>query len=442
MRTWNWLSGVFAVALVAAGCGGAAGSDSNPFLEEQGLGEGKEDTAYMNPDGIEVEVDLEADIEGGGVRAVDAPAELGQFALTYLRKHGTIYLESLAEDSASDERAEWLIDGTWIPTSKVYEQAPQATMKHFRLRGVNAVLLFGASDGVKEGTVLTATVPLKPFSLMSDVGNKCADPDHDITLDRSVYWYLWNPERRGCQAETQEMKITVSKMMPKVKTVYPEYNKLTADKKITAVVLFGQIGHGALSDSDTGVWSMKEMAAWLKEARFTQEKTAPVGQRFSKLIKGVTLEVDLYSPKDFAGLDDEGNFDNLQRAISEHEIVVYDGHSMLGASDFWSRPSYPDNYQIFLYGGCLGYEYYVRPIVTAKGGWANLDLMSSVVEVSATANEYAGPFLAKLAYTMAHGYKTTWRNLLLAVRERVGDSTFGVSGIRDNCYSPRGSLCK
>ena len=37
---------------------------------------------------------------------------------------------------------------------------------------------------------------------------------------------------------------------------------------------------------------------------------------------------------DFEGLGDYGHFDNFQKAISEHEIVVYDGHSMLGASDF------------------------------------------------------------------------------------------------------------
>ena len=56
-------------------------------------------------------------------------------------------------------------------------------------------------------------------------------------------------------------------------------------------------------------------------------------------------------------LGDFAHFANFQKALSEHEVVAYDGHSMLGASDFWARPTYPDFYQIFLYGGCLGYEY-------------------------------------------------------------------------------------
>jgi hypothetical protein len=170
---------------------------------------------------------------------------------------------------------------------------------------------------------------------------------------------------------------------------------------------------------------------------------APLGQRWSKkTASGITVEMDLYSPHEFSGLGDFAHFANFQKALSEHEIVVYDGHSMLGASDFWARPTYPQSYQIFLYGGCLGYEYYVRPIVDGKGGWKNVDIMSSVVEVSAGANEFAGPFLAKMVWALDHGNKASWRQMLLAVRNRVGDSTFGVSGVRDNCYSPYGSYCK
>ena len=33
------------------------------------------------------------------------------------------------------------------------------------------------------------------------------------------------------------------------------------------------------------------------------------------------------------------------------------------------------------------------------------------------------------------------RDLLLAIRERVGDSTFGANAVRDNCFSPEGWRC-
>ena len=411
----------------------------NPFLDDTGE-EGKEDTGYQNPDGIEVEVDLEADVQAPQWRLLESPAFLGQFATTYLRKRGEFYLESLAEDSTSKDRVEWLVDGEWITADAAAAVATEQ-LTHFRIRGVNAVLLEEAREGVNEGSVFDATVPLNPFDVMSAAGNKCADPDGHITLTQSVYWYMWNPDRSACELPTQQMQITVSKMFAASAARYPEYDQLVADGKLTAVVLFGQIGDGPIDDSESGVRSMRTMARWLTDGGFSEVTPAPIGRRFTKHLGQTDFEIDLYGPADFAGLSDFAHFGNFQTAISEHEIVVYDGHSMLGASDFWSRPTYPDTYQIYIYGGCLGYEYYVRPILEGKGGWDKLDLVSSVVEVSADANQIAGPVFAKIAWALSHNYRMSWRTLLVAIRNRVGDSTFGASGVRDNCFSPSGNLC-
>jgi len=438
------------VALVCCGlgCGTSSGSaagnaseeyGANPFLEDQS-NRGKADTAYQNPDGIEVEVDLEADLIGAEYFIFEAPAELGQFALTYLRKRGEFYLESLAEDSTSENRVEWLIDTTWMTAAQAKSVAKEK-LRHFRIRGVNAVLLNKSADGVAVGRQYTAVVPQNPFGVMSTLGSSCADPDNHISLDQSVYWYLWNPDKSGCAAQTQQMTVTVSRMMQSGRTTYPEYDRLTEDKQVTAVVLFGQIGDGELKDSDAGMRSLREMVSWLGSAQFQEDASAPLGRRFSKHIGEVDLVIDLYSPKEFSGLSDTAHFPNFQKAISEHEIVVYDGHSMLGASDFWGRPTYPPFYQVFLYGGCLGYEYYVRPILGGKHGWDNLDMVSSVVEVQVGANEFAGPFLAKLVWSLGNKNAASWPDILRAIRERVRDSTFGVSGVRDNCWSPTGSLC-
>ncbi|MDY0062815.1 MAG: proprotein convertase P-domain-containing protein [Myxococcota bacterium] len=410
----------------------------NPFLADDGEA-GKADTQYQNPDGIEVEVDLEADVEASAWALREAPAMLGQFALTYLRKRGEFYLESLAEDSTSDERVEWLVDGEW-KTAQEVTGLGNDKLNHFRLRGVNAVLLAGEARRVSEGKVYTAKVPVNPGTLMQEVGDKCADPDSHMTLSQSIYWYQWNPDKSGCTAKVQEMTVTVAKLLPSAKVTYPEYDQLLADGKVTAVVLFGKIGEGDI-ETDTGMRGFKQMARWLLDAGFTEVTPAPVGRRFTKHIGDYDFEIDLYSPKDFSGLDDYAHFDNFQRAIGEHEILAYDGHSMLGASDYWSRPTYPAGYQIFLYGGCLGYEYYLRPILAGKGGWDKVDILSSVIEVSAGANEFAAPALAKIAYALDHKLDVSWKDILVAVRRGVGDSTFGMSGVRENCFSPNGSLC-
>jgi hypothetical protein len=99
-RIAPWLGASLLASASLFGCGGEAAVEApageelagdNPLLEELGPS-GKEDSAYYNPDGIEVEVDLEGDVEASEARLADGPAILGQFALTYLRKTGNIYL--------------------------------------------------------------------------------------------------------------------------------------------------------------------------------------------------------------------------------------------------------------------------------------------------------------------------------------------------------------
>src|SRR5258708_5067832 len=84
-------------------------ADDNPFNQNMD-DSGKEDSAYMNPDGTEVEVDLEGDVTGSSSEVASAPADLGQFALTYFRKKEVMYIESLAEDASAADRPEWLVN--------------------------------------------------------------------------------------------------------------------------------------------------------------------------------------------------------------------------------------------------------------------------------------------------------------------------------------------
>src|SRR5215208_5412551 len=126
-------------AVLGAACAGEGTDDGdNPFLADM-ADDGKEDSAYMNPDGIEVEVDLEGDVEGPSYKLKEGPIEIGQFVLSYFRKSETMYIESLAEDGTAANRAEWLVNGTWYTADRV---PTGATLKHWRLRGLNTVLLF------------------------------------------------------------------------------------------------------------------------------------------------------------------------------------------------------------------------------------------------------------------------------------------------------------
>ncbi|MFM2153709.1 MAG: hypothetical protein RL199_2144, partial [Pseudomonadota bacterium] len=240
--------------------------EENPFLKYENEPE-KEDTAYVNPAGREIEVDLEGDIADTiAWRREQGPAALGSFAQTYLRKRRDFYLESLAEAVSSKDRVEWLIGTSWKSARNV-TSADEARLKHFRIRGVNAVVLGETAKRMAVGNTYEAEVPLQPFNLKSEFGDKCADPDDHMALTDTVYWYLWNPDRAGCTMPTQQLKVKVAQILPKGQTVYPEYDKLVADKKVTSVILFGQIGD-TLDDKDAGVVAFNRVSNWLQGAGY------------------------------------------------------------------------------------------------------------------------------------------------------------------------------
>ena len=104
-----------------------------------------------------------------------------------------------------------------------------------------------------------------------------------MSLDSSDYWYLWNPDKPACKVATQMLKITLSNLLPSSKDVYPEYDRLVADGKVTAVIVFGQIGDGELTNDDKGMVGYRTVAKWLLDAGYA-EADAELGRRFTKHI--------------------------------------------------------------------------------------------------------------------------------------------------------------
>lgn len=254
---------------------------------------------------------------------------MGCYALGGTRRWPTDQLRAKhRRASTSRSRVEWLIDGTWKTAAEV-TGVDAAQLTHFRLRWVNAVLLHGARNGVDQGSVFTAKMPLAPYTAMADAGDSCADPDSHISLSQSVYWYLWNPEKAGCKAKVQEMTVTVSRLMASGPVTYPEYDQLVVDGKVTAVILFGLIGD-EMAETDIGFTGLKRMARWLEQAGFSEVTPAPLGRRFTKHIGSHDFEIDLYSPREFSGLSGYAHIANFEKALSEHEIIAYAGKGIKG----------------------------------------------------------------------------------------------------------------
>ena len=72
-KTLGVLSAVLAGSFGACTSEGNPDDQANPFLQDL-ADDSKEDSAYLNPDGFEVEVDLEGDVAGPTWRLTDGPA--------------------------------------------------------------------------------------------------------------------------------------------------------------------------------------------------------------------------------------------------------------------------------------------------------------------------------------------------------------------------------
>lgn len=443
LATVSWLA---LAALVASGCGNgnleALDEVTNPFLE--GLDEGKEDTGYINMRGLEVHVTIEADVAASSSwRLFDAPAEQAQFAVTYLRKRKSFYLEILAEDSATPERVEWLVDGQWLD-AQAARSVDSSKLTHYRLRQVNAVVMGSQARNLQAGRVFEAPVPHRPFSIMRDAGNKCADHDSHIELGQSVYWYLWNPTRSGCPGELlTNMTLTVDELLPNNPESYPEYDQLWADGELTAAVFFGKLDEGDVAD-DYNWRNVNKLADWLAEAGFSEQPDQPLGRRFIKeAVAERRVVIDIFGPDVFHSVADYSRFQNWNQAVREHEIVMYNGHSVLGTGMAFERADYPDFYQIFQVASCLSYEYYVRPVLAGKGDWASVDIISNLTPTYYSENfPLTTTVLAKLVWGFEHEGRASWQDIMEAVSHKLGHARFGVSGARGNCFSPDGNRCQ
>jgi subtilisin-like proprotein convertase family protein len=412
---------------------------TNPFLDE--TSGGKEDTGYVNVRGVEVHVSIEADVEAPSYDKFESPPYLAQFGMTYLKNKNKFYIELLAEDTTAEDRVEWLVDGQWLSKEEA-ENVDSSLLTHFRLQEINAVVLNSASNTIEAGATYQAKVPLAPYNIMADADDKCAKYDSHIDLSQSVYWYLWKPDKSECPQELlQTMTVTVSEVLEKNPESYPEYDQLWEDNKLTAAVFFAKLDDGDVED-DYNWRTFDSFCNWLREGDFQEVAEAPMGKRFTRQKGDLVVEIDVYGPDVFHSVADYSRFANWQRAVSEHEIVMYNGHSVLGTGYAFEEVNYPDFYQVFQVASCLSYEYYVRPVLAGKNGWDDVDVISNVEPTYYSENlPLTSTVLAKLVWGFENNGQASWQDIMEAVSRKMNHSRFGVSGARGNCYSPAGDKC-
>ena len=473
------------IIALAAACSSSTPSESsstssdfyegpNPMTEPP---LGKADSEYLSQRAKEIELTLEADIEAPPSKIFEAPAALAQFAFSALKRAPDdvsvagpgFYAMALADDLISADNVEWLVDGEWIPTSQAMDLDP-SLLKHFRAVDVSAVVFDDTARWVKENDTYEVYVPIRPFSIQDDVGDTCALDYPGISLSPDVYWFLWKPtwECRGRTDAVQPMNVTVTKIIERPETRYPEYDQLWEDNVLDMVVVFGTIDHGGSIENDSN---------WKRADLFIEDLTLPcegedycyagfrecgteacanddvcaqqcgsgyLGRRLVReLGAGQAVRVDVFHPNLFHSVADSSRFGNWQRAVSEHEVVVYNGHSVLGAGIAYEQVEYPEFYQIFMVFSCLSYAYYAHPIFQGKGGWEKADVIANAdLGKPHEIRPMTDHLLRGLMSGFQTGGRTSWQDIITGIGRDCSQSRPGVSGVAGNCFSPLGDLCE
>ncbi len=478
------------LVLSLAACG--SGSDRGEYepLDFENFVDGKEDTGYVSDKAAELEAKLTAkvyiDMTGKTAQEIqDLADSLPGASRWTLQKYTSPQLKYARNPLKSEkldlnlERGEPTVlsvttdaAGVWLE----YSNSIESLVKFKELEEKNLT----PADLV--GQQIDFILPAAPENVFEKGGMACAsDPDgdelHEEDLNESNYFYYFDPSKAGCPlqapADLVDARYEILSSLDAA-SVYPEFDLLTADKRITMVNLFGQITHGDLEDSDWGWVAYRQFKRQFEYAGFDLAETFPdnFGERLEKTYPG-GLEViaNFYTPEALKDHRPREEVNQLfMRAIHDHEIVYYNGHAFYGSLTVLDDPAaYPQEaYQIINMDACWSYAYYTKQVFENKAdaerdpdGMKYVDVVNNT-EPGITGSHETAWLLYKNIFNAASGFmqgdaptKYSWNNLIVYMNdsaeqrarwydpEKFHAEIYGASGVTGNCFNPAGSsFCK
>lgn len=257
------------------------------------------------------------------------------------------------------------------------------------------VLHKNAARELLEAGSLNLPLPQNPYAIY-DVN--CTDEYYNTQGD---YWYFYDPYRRGCEYLSRAPKANPVQ----VRITQHEYKKL--DETPQLPVLRGNNGNGnqfkiylingydgdGSDQQDLGYESFAEIRAGFEERGFRvrserhADTTRPVNTyvKTIRLDNGQKMDVEVHHLLVDTGIETQSavfaRF--FKKAVEEADVVVYGGHSGLGANlDIPSLEAKagafrfnPNKKQIFFFDSCSSYSYYLQHFAVEKTK-AKIDILS------------------------------------------------------------------
>lgn len=301
----------------------------------------------------------------------------------------------------------------------------------------------GNVDSVDDLSVthVDARLPADPVDVFARGGTACASDYGDYILNESKYFYYFDAAKEGCPIEMIDAAIDVVTVYPNP-TVYPEYDRLLGDlgdgtQGFRAAILPNRGDDDPMDRYDNHRRELSRALGFEPEQLDGFER-----YRWSQA--GVTIVVDLFDPT-------AGWFaSDFHAALSDYQLVYYNGHSNYGNQPFLDRPEvYSDDYQIIGMHSCKSYSYYAHQVATGKAtaedptGWRNADM------VATGRSSYPGDsphVLTALLEGLMDGIAAvaagtpteapSWQQIGDAMRDVAPYILYGVAGARHNAWQP------
>lgn len=297
--------------------------------------------------------------------------------------------------------------------------------------------------------------------------NLCTDEHYNSELD---LFYFWDTAKKDCPLSDNNKDVVRGegklKILKNTIETYPEYHLLyKKDDGVLNISLFlGYIDdieqYTVPKKTDNGYYALKEMTDYLKSKGFVLEnkkeafrlmaskkekKGINFYRQFKKIVKTkignlLTIRVSLMLADTGINSQDLTFHSYLIPAMETDDIIVYDGHSGLGANlslDYLGPINFDQNkYQLIFFNGCSSYPYFNMTYFDAKGGSKYLDIVTSgLPTITSTMAANLQAFISPFISGRIDSYQKIMKGLEKSNGEE-GTYLTGVNGDEDNQFQP------
>lgn len=242
--------------------------------------------------------------------------------------------------------------------------------------------------------------------------------------------------------------------MAEIQKVYPNLKLVTTEGTDLTTFTVGTKTVSNVTWKDLMNWELSS-TGWPSNITFSerdklrQAVAAKLAKHWLRFEQPVSVKISTAAAKDItvvintyygAETDDAPH----RRALSSSDVVIYNGHSYIGAGPLdpsrYDESDFPSTYQLFMFNSCVSFNYYEQDFFTMhEGGTATLDMITNGLESPVAGS---GPTVGRLVGALLDGKQHPYKELLATAANGSPGTEVGVDALRvvdgevDNTYKP------